>query len=78
MQLQSKSYEFTQFLVQVLGVRTSVRYFPHKVTYHPSCHGSRLLGVKDEPLALMEHVKDWSLCRCRLRRTAADSAARLR
>jgi L-lactate dehydrogenase complex protein LldE len=55
--LQSKSYEFTQFLVQVLGITDVGATFPHKVTYHPSCHGSRLLGVKDEPLALMSKVK---------------------
>ncbi len=40
-----------QFLVQVLGVTDVGATFPHKVTYHPSCHGSRLLGVKDEPIA---------------------------
>lgn len=55
--LQRKSYEFTQFLVNVLGVTDVGASFPYKVTYHPSCHGSRLLGVKDEPLALMEQVK---------------------
>ncbi len=55
--LQSKSYEFTQFLVNVLGVTDMGATFPYKVTYHPSCHGSRLLGVKDEPMALMSAVK---------------------
>ncbi|WP_127530094.1 (Fe-S)-binding protein [Paenibacillus kobensis] len=60
-QLQAKSYEFTQFLVHVLGVTDVGATFPHKVTYHPSCHGSRLLGVKDEPLALMQQVKDMEL-----------------
>jgi len=55
--LQSKSYEFTQFLVDVLGVTDVGASFPHKVTYHPSCHGSRLLGVKDEPRELMSKVK---------------------
>lgn len=55
--LQAKSYEFAQFLVQVLGVTDLGASFPHKVTYHPSCHGSRLLGVKDEPMALMSKVK---------------------
>lgn len=55
--LQRKSYEFTQFLVNVLGVTDVGASFPYKVTYHPSCHGSRLLGVKDEPMALMERVK---------------------
>lgn len=55
--LQAKSYEFTQFLVNVLGVTDVGASFPHKVTYHPSCHGSRLLGVKDEPMELMKRVK---------------------
>lgn len=59
--LESKSYEFTQFLVQVLGVTDVGAAFPHKVTYHPSCHGSRILGVKDEPLALMKQVKGLEL-----------------
>ncbi|MBD2867490.1 (Fe-S)-binding protein [Paenibacillus arenilitoris] len=59
--LQSKAYEFTQFLVQVLGVTDVGAAFPHKVTYHPSCHGSRILGVKDEPLALMKNVKGLEL-----------------
>ncbi|WP_426448157.1 (Fe-S)-binding protein [Paenibacillus sp. S-38] len=55
--LQQKTYEFTQFLVQVLGVKDLGAKFPRKVTYHPSCHGSRLLGVKEEPLVLLENVK---------------------
>lgn len=56
LKLQKKTYEFTQFLVQVLGVTNVGAVFPHKVTYHPSCHGSRLLGVKDEPMELLRHV----------------------
>lgn len=59
--LQDKSYEFTQFLVQVLGVTDVGATFPHKVTYHPSCHGSRLLGIKEEPMSLMHHVKGMEL-----------------
>ncbi|OMF29793.1 Fe-S oxidoreductase [Paenibacillus sp. FSL H8-0548] len=59
--LQSKSFEFTQFLVQVLGVTDVGASFPHKVTYHPSCHGSRILGVKAEPMALMQNVKGLEL-----------------
>ncbi|MFC4597881.1 (Fe-S)-binding protein [Cohnella hongkongensis] len=55
--LQSKTYEFTQFLVNVLGVTDVGATFRHKVTYHPSCHGSRLMGIKDEPMALMNKVK---------------------
>ncbi|WCN38275.1 (Fe-S)-binding protein [Aneurinibacillus uraniidurans] len=52
-----KTYEFSQFLVGVLGVTDIGAYFPHKVTYHPSCHGSRLLGIKEEPRTLLENVK---------------------
>jgi len=59
--LQAKSYEFTQFLVHVLGVIDVGATFPHKVTYHPSCHGSRLLGVKNEPMALMKEVRGMEL-----------------
>ncbi len=60
-ELADKTYEFTQFMVNVLGLKDLGAVFPHKVTYHPSCHGSRLLGVKNEPLALLEHVKGMEL-----------------
>lgn len=56
--LEAKTYEFTQFLVQVMGITDVGARFPHKVTYHPSCHGSRLLGVKEEPMALLAGVRD--------------------
>ncbi|MDQ6421807.1 (Fe-S)-binding protein [Paenibacillus sp. LHD-117] len=59
--LRAKSYEFTQFLVQVLGVTDVGATFAGKVTYHPSCHGSRILGVKDEPMQLMRNVKGMEL-----------------
>lgn len=52
-----KTYEFTQFLVRVLGVEDVGAYFPEKVTYHPSCHASRLLGIKEEPQVLLSNVK---------------------
>ncbi|ANY75722.1 (Fe-S)-binding protein [Paenibacillus ihbetae] len=59
--LQSKAYEFSQFLVDVMGITDVGAYFPHKVTYHPSCHGSRLLGIKDEPIRLLNGVKGLEL-----------------
>lgn len=60
-ELAAKSFEFTQFLVNVLDVKDLGARFPHRVTYHPSCHGTRLLGVKDEPLELLSHVKNLEL-----------------
>jgi len=56
-----RSYEFSSFLVNVLGVTDVGATCPHTVTFHPSCHASRLLGVKTEPLTLLENVKDISL-----------------
>lgn len=60
-QLSNKTFEFTQFLVQVMGVEHVQARFPHKVTYHSSCHGGRLMGIKEEPLTLLEHVEDLEL-----------------
>ncbi|MEK3887693.1 (Fe-S)-binding protein [Bacillus sp. FSL K6-3431] len=54
--LAAKSYELTQFLVEVLGVVDVGSTFKGRVTYHPSCHMTRLLGVKDAPVKLLEHV----------------------
>lgn len=54
--LVEKTYEFTQFLVNVLGVKQVEAYLPEKVTFHPSCHAMRLLGVKDEPMTLLNNV----------------------
>jgi L-lactate dehydrogenase complex protein LldE len=55
--LVEKTYEFSQFLVKVLGVSDMGAIFEEKVTYHPSCHAMRLLGVKEEPMQLLENVK---------------------
>lgn len=60
-QLQEKTFEFSQFIVNVLGIEDLGAVFPHKVTYHPSCHGSRLLGVKEEPLSLLGRVQGLEL-----------------
>ena len=55
--LVGKIYEFSQFVVKVLGVKDLDAVFTEKVTYHPSCHAMRLLGVKEEPLELLSNVK---------------------
>ena len=59
--LAGRVYEFSQFMVRVLGVDRLDASFPHKVTYHPSCHGSRLLGIREEPLALLRSIPDLEL-----------------
>lgn len=52
-----RSHEFSQFLVDVVGVE-AVRAkltpgFEGRVTYHPSCHLLRGLGIAEQPRALL-------------------------
>jgi L-lactate dehydrogenase complex protein LldE len=54
-------YELSEFLVDVLGVTDVGAYFPHRVTYHPTCHSLRLLRVGDRPLRLLEAVRGLEL-----------------
>lgn len=55
--LGPKVYELSEFLVDVLGVTDVGAYFPHRVTYHPTCHSLRLLRVGDRPLRLLRAVR---------------------
>jgi L-lactate dehydrogenase complex protein LldE len=54
-------YELSEFLVDVLGVEDVGAYFPHRVTYHPTCHSLRGLHVGDRPLRLLRAVKGLTL-----------------
>ncbi len=56
-----KVHELSQFLVDVLGVGDVGGYFPHTVTYHPSCHALRSLGVGDRPQRLLRAVEGLEL-----------------
>ncbi|MGC9220205.1 MAG: (Fe-S)-binding protein [Solirubrobacteraceae bacterium] len=49
--------ELSELLVDRLNVVDVGAYFPHRVTYHPSCHGLRALGLGDRPLKLLEAVR---------------------
>lgn len=53
-----KSYEFSQFMVNVLKQPDLGARYNAKVTYHPSCHATRLLGIREEPLTLLEHIQE--------------------
>ena len=56
-----KVYELSEFLVDVLGVTDVDAYFPHRATYHPTCHSLRMLGVGDKPLRLLRNVRGLDL-----------------
>jgi L-lactate dehydrogenase complex protein LldE len=57
----ARTYELSQFLVDVLGVEDVGAYFPHRVTYHPTCHSLRVLRVGDRPLRLLRAVRGLDL-----------------
>jgi len=60
-ELASRTYELSEFLVDVLGVTDVGAYYPHRVTYHPTCHSLRLLHVGDRPLRLLRAVRGLEL-----------------
>ena len=60
-ELAPRVYELSEFLVDVLGVTDVGASFPHRVTYHPTCHSLRLLGVGDRPRRLLESVRGLTL-----------------
>jgi L-lactate dehydrogenase complex protein LldE len=57
----AKTFEFTEFLVDVLGVTDVGASWHGDVTYHDSCHLLRGLGVKDQPRALLAGVRGLNL-----------------
>jgi L-lactate dehydrogenase complex protein LldE len=59
--LRPKVSELSQFLVGRLGVEDVGAYYPHRVTYHPTCHSLRLLKVADAPLRLLRNVRGLEL-----------------
>ena len=64
-ELSPRTYELSEFLVDVLGVVDVGAYFPHTVTYHPTCHSLRMLGVGDRPERLLRAVRGLRLVNLR-------------
>ena len=68
--LRERFFEFSEFLVKVLKVEDVGASFPHRVTYHDSCHLLRELRIEDEPRKLIRAVRgaefvemqDYKLC----------------
>jgi L-lactate dehydrogenase complex protein LldE len=56
-EVAARTYELSEFLVDVLGVTDVGAYYPHRVTYHPTCHSLRMLRVGDRPLRLLRAVR---------------------
>jgi L-lactate dehydrogenase complex protein LldE len=56
-----RTYELSELLVDVFGVTDVGAAFPHRVTYHPTCHGLRMLRLGDRPLRLLRAVRGLDL-----------------
>jgi len=54
----ARAHEFSDFLVNVAKVTDVGGRFPHRLTYHDSCHLLRGLGIREEPRALLAQVRD--------------------
>jgi L-lactate dehydrogenase complex protein LldE len=55
--LSRRTWEFTQFLVRVMGATDVGAVWPETIAYHACCHGLRGLGARDEPEALLASVR---------------------
>jgi L-lactate dehydrogenase complex protein LldE len=55
--LLPRVWEFSEFLTKRLGLTDVGAYYPHRVTYHASCHGLRALGLGDGPETLLRAVR---------------------
>jgi L-lactate dehydrogenase complex protein LldE len=80
-ELGPKVFELSEFLLRKLGVSDVGAYYPHRVTYHPTCHSLRMLRIGDAPLELLRNVRGIDLVELseaeecsRMPRVAAGSA----
>jgi L-lactate dehydrogenase complex protein LldE len=60
-EIAPRVFELSEFLVGQLGVEDVAAYFPHRVTYHPTCHSLRVVQVGAAPLRLLRGVRGLEL-----------------
>ncbi|MCD7100644.1 (Fe-S)-binding protein [Pseudoclavibacter sp. 13-3] len=59
--VNDKTYDLAEFIVDVLGLTDVGAYFPHTVTYHPTCHSLRMIQVGSRPYRLLQNVEGLEL-----------------
>lgn len=59
--IAARTFELSELLVDVLGLTDVGASYPHRVTYHPTCHSLRMLRVGDKPLRLLRAVRGLDL-----------------
>jgi len=60
-ELRGRLFEFSELLVQRLGIENVGASYPHSVAYHPTCHSLRVTKVGDAPLRLLRAVRKLEL-----------------
>jgi L-lactate dehydrogenase complex protein LldE len=59
--MAAKTHELISFLTDIRGLTEVDAAFPHRVTYHDSCHGLRALGIREQPRRLLATVRGLEL-----------------
>ena len=59
--IAAHTYDLTELITDVLGLEDVGAYFPHTVTYHPTCHSLRVARVGDRPYRLLRAVEGLTL-----------------
>jgi len=59
--MAAKTYELISFLTDIRGMTSVDAAYPHRVTYHDSCHGLRALGIREQPRRLLATVRGLEL-----------------
>jgi L-lactate dehydrogenase complex protein LldE len=57
----ARTMELSELLVHRLGVEDVGAVYPHRVTYHPTCHSLRVTRIGDAPLRLLRQVRELEL-----------------
>jgi L-lactate dehydrogenase complex protein LldE len=59
--LASRTFELSEFLVRKLELTDVGAYYPHRVTFHPTCHSLRSLRSDEHALTLLRSVRGLTL-----------------
>ncbi|MBT8371482.1 MAG: (Fe-S)-binding protein [Desulfobacterales bacterium] len=60
-QVGQRTFELSQYIVDILGIEDLGAHYPGKVTYHDSCHLLRGLGICEQPRRLIRNIKNAEL-----------------
>lgn len=59
--MRKRTYEFSEFVTKIVGVRKFSGRLDTTISFHDSCHGLRELRVKDEPRKILNRIEGLNL-----------------